>query len=258
MRRLALAISLSSLAATPHFNVAASRRSCECSAVTVSCPDTVRVTESVPFTANVENAGDARLTYDWAVSAGTIQSGQGTNSIVVDTNALLGNSSVTTTVDVKGLPESCPASASCTTPLMRVIVEDRIDEYGNIRFEDEQARLDNFAVELQNWPQGVGYIVAYGGRVGRRGEALKRAERAKSYLTTMRYIPARQVVIIDGGYHEHLTLVLKLRGPGLPPPTPRPTVDPKEVQFIKSVPKAGARRRALRRGSAKMKTRAGL
>jgi hypothetical protein len=259
MRRLVLAISLVSLAATPHFNVAASRRSCECPSVAVSCADVARTGEAVTFTVTVNGAdADAKPTYNWTVSSGTIQSGQGTNSIVVDTLGLPGNSSVTATVDVKGLPESCTSSASCTTALMLVIVEDRIDEYGDIKFEYEMARLDNFAIELLNWPQGTGYIVAYGGRVGRRGEAMKRAERAKEYLTKVRYIPTAQVVIIDGGYHEHLMLALKLRGRDAPPPVPSPTVDPTEVRFINSAPKTGARHRAARRGSAKTRARVGL
>jgi hypothetical protein len=206
----------------------------------------------VTFTATIVGAeADAKPAYNWAVSAGTIQSGQGTGSIVVDTTRLPNSSPVTATVDVKGLPESCPASASCTTALMTVIIEDRFDEYGDIKFENEMARLDNYAVALQNWPQGVGYIIAYGGRVGRRGAALKRAERAKRYLTTVRYIPAAQVVIIDGGYHEDLTLVLKLRGRDAPPPPPSPTVDPREVRFIKgkSKRKPRGRRVSLRRTS---------
>jgi hypothetical protein len=224
-------------------------RASECPVVNVSCADFVISGDPATFNANVMGGGaDAELTYHWVVSGGTIQSGQGTSSVVVDTTGLPNSSSVTATVDVKGLPEPCPDSASCTTGVMTVITEDRIDEYGDIKFEDEKARLDNFAVELQNWPQGVGYIVAYGGRVGRRGEALKRAERAKGYLTGVRDIPAGQVVIIDGGYHERLMLALKLRGRDLPPPAPSPTVDPSEVRFIKSAPKAGARRRAARRG----------
>jgi len=31
------------------------------------------------------------------------------------------------------------------------------DEYGNIKFNDEKARLDNFAVQLQNAPGSQGY-----------------------------------------------------------------------------------------------------
>jgi hypothetical protein len=247
MQRLAIAITLASLA-TFRADTEAARRAQDCPAVSVSCLDTVRVGEPATFSANIAGADpEGRLTFKWTVSAGTIQSGRETSSIVVDTAGVPRNSTLTATVDVTGLPEPCYSSASCTTAVITVNVEDRFDEYGDIKFEDEMARLDNFAVELQNWPQGVGYIIAYGGRVGRRGEALRRAERAKRYMTTVRGIPPEQVVIIEGGYQEDLRLALKLRGQDAPPPTPSPTVDPKDVRFIKSERKAGARRRRARR-----------
>ena len=129
----------------------------------------------------------------------------------------------------------------------------KIDEFGEIEWSDLMARLDNFAIELQNDPTAQGYIIAYGGRVGRRGEALKRASRAKGYLTNVRGIPAGQVVIIDGGYRTDLTLALKVRGRGAPPPEPYSTVAPAEVRFIKSVSKRAARRRRPARPRAGVK-----
>jgi hypothetical protein len=234
MRRLTSAIAIALLAlASLSFNSNAARRACDCPTLAVSCADTVPTGKSTTFKVAVSNFGrDAKFSYTWTVSAGIILSGQGTPAIIVDTTGL-GGQTVTATVEVKGLPDSCPLLSSCTTTIPALIIEDRIDEYGDISFEDEEARLDNFAVELQNWPQGRGYIVAYGGRRGRRGEARKRAERAKNYLTTVRGIPASQVVIIDGGYREDFSIALKLRSKDMPPPQPTPTVDPKEVHIIK-------------------------
>jgi hypothetical protein len=234
MRRLILSITIALLAlASLSFKSNAARRACDCPTLTVSCADTVPAGNSTTFRAAVSNfSKDAKFSYTWTVSAGTILSGQGTPAIVVDTTGL-GGQTVTATVEVKGLPDSCPLSSSCTTTMPALIIEDRFDEYGDISFEDEKARLDNFAIELQNLPQGRGYIVAYGGRRGRRGEARKRAERAKNYLTTVRGIPTSQIVIIDGGYREDFSIALKLRSKDMPPPQPTPTVDPKEVRIIK-------------------------
>jgi hypothetical protein len=242
MRRLTLIIAFALLALAPSsVNSGAARRACDCPNMTVRCPDTVPAGATSTFTVAVSNFNrDSKLSYTWTVSAGAILSGQGTPAISVDTTGL-GNQTLTATVEVKGLPDSCPKSSSCTTAVPARIIEDRFDEYGNIGFENEQARLDNFAVELQNWPEGKGYIIAYGGRRTRSGEARKRAERAKGYLTTVRNIPAKQVVIIDGGYREQLTIVLKLRSQDLPPPQPTPTVDPKEVRIIKDSPKSRRR-----------------
>ena len=40
----------------------------------------------------------------------------------------------------------------------------KFDEFGDINCESEMARLDNFAVQLQNEPAMKGIIVFYGGR----------------------------------------------------------------------------------------------
>ncbi|MET0648594.1 MAG: hypothetical protein ABW208_18435 [Pyrinomonadaceae bacterium] len=242
MKRLVLAITLASLAAQPIGGAAPRAR--QCPAVVVSCPDTVNGGEPATFAASVNNApADAKLTFKWEVSAGTISSGQGTTSITVDTTGLSGNQIVTATVEISGLPESCAKSASCTVGVRHFIFHDKVDEYGNIKFEDEQARLDNLAIELQNDPQFVGYIVGYGGRRARRGEAARRIARAKRYLMMVRGIPASRLVTIDGGHREELTVELKIRHNSLPPPESVPTVDPSEVKFIKPPSKRGARRR---------------
>src|SRR5436190_181775 len=58
----------------------------------------------------------------------------------------------------------------------------KFEEFGNIHCEDELARLDSFAIELQNHPNLVGYVIIYGGRSGRRNEAKARAARIYYYL----------------------------------------------------------------------------
>jgi len=117
----------------------------------------------------------------------------------------------------------------------------KLDEYGNIRWSDEKARLDNFAIEMQNSPTAQGYIFCYGGRVGRAGEALRRCSRARSYVNKHRGIEASRIVTIDGGYKEDLTVELWVLSSGATPPTPFPTVDPKEVRIIKSGSKSRRR-----------------
>src|SRR5438094_5783944 len=70
----------------------------------------------------------------------------------------------------------------------------KFDEFGDIKCEDEYARLDNFALQLQNEPPAKGVIIFYGGqtfrgRLPKRGEAEARAARLKSYLVGRRGIP---------------------------------------------------------------------
>lgn len=201
-----------------------------CPTVDVSCPGDTQEGQSVTFTASV-SGGDPNVTptFNWTVSAGTIASGQGTSSITVDTTGL-GGQTVTATVDVGGFDRSCSTSDSCSTQVIRTVVAKKVDEYGNIRFNDEKARLDNFAVELQNDPTAQAYLVCYGGRVGRAGEAQARCDRAKNDLVTRKGIDASRIVTVDGGYREDLTVELWVVPSGAQPPTASPNVDPSEVR----------------------------
>ena len=202
-----------------------------CPTVDVTCADTATPGDRITFRASV-SGGDPGVTptYNWTVSAGTIESGQGTDTITVSTTGLPGNSSVTATVDVGGYDRSCSTSDSCTTGLRQGPEARKIDEYGNIRFNDEKARLDNLAVELQNDPTAQGYIICYGGRVGRAGEAQRRCDRAKNDLVTRRSISADRIVTVDGGYKENLTVELWVVPQGATPPGATPSVDPSEVR----------------------------
>ena len=184
-----------------------------CPAVAVSCPSDVDEGAPITFTASV-TGGDTSVTgtYNWSVSAGTITSGQGTSSITVDTTGI-GGQTVTASVDVGGYPPACATTASCSTQVKpRVVPEARkFDEYGNIRFNDEKARLDNFAIQLQNEPGSEGYIIAYGTCAG---EGQARADRAKNYLVNTRGIDAGRVFTIDGGCRADLTVELWIRPTG--------------------------------------------
>ncbi|MCA1620064.1 MAG: PKD domain-containing protein [Acidobacteria bacterium] len=203
-----------------------------CPTVDVSCPsDPVKPGTPITFTASV-SGGDSSVTptFNWTVSAGTISSGQGTSSITVDTTGLPNNSNVTATVDVGGYDRSCPTSDSCSTGITEAPGPRKIDEYGNINFNNEKARLDNYAIELQNDPTAQGYLVCYGGRRGRTGEAQRRCDRAKDYLVTTRGVDASRIVTVDGGFREDLTVELWIVPSGATPPPSSPTVDPSEVR----------------------------
>jgi hypothetical protein len=173
-----------------------------CPTVSVTCPSDVDLGAPITFNAS---AGDGTVTYNWSVSAGTISGGQGTSSITVDTTGL-GGQTVTATVEIGGLDPSCSRTASCTTGVKPPNPEPvKFDEYGNIKFNDEKARLDNYAIQLQNQPGSQGYILAYGACAG---EAQARADRAKDYLVNTRGIDAARLVALDGGCRSELTVQL--------------------------------------------------
>ena len=108
----------------------------------------------------------------------------------------------------------------------------KFDEYGDIAFKDEKARLDNIAIELKTEPDTQLYIIGYAGRKARAGEAQTRANRAKHYLDSERRLDAGRVITIDGGHREELTLEFYIAPAGVQPPISSPTVDPSEVEII--------------------------
>jgi hypothetical protein len=100
------------------------------------------------------------------------------------------------------------------------------------------ARLDNFAVQLQQTPSSTGVIIYYGGvtfrgRLPRRGDATARATRMKPYLVNRRGIPAERIVVINGGYKLDWTAQLWIVPSGMPLPTPFTELKIERVRFRK-------------------------
>ena len=119
-----------------------------------------------------------------------------------------------------------------STSISFAAVESRkTDSFGAINCEDEMARLDNFAIELQNAPDAQGYILLYGGRRDtKRDEIQIRGARMKSYLVTRR-IDSGRIQLLDGGHQENFTIELWLVPRGASAPAATPTVDERDVRF---------------------------
>lgn len=114
------------------------------------------------------------------------------------------------------------------------------DSYGNICWEDEQARLDNFAIALQNAPTVTGEIIVFAGKQSCSGEARYRGNRARNWILKRRLDPKR-VVVIEAGFHEEVTTYLIVRPKGSDPYDLRPTLSKKEVSIKRCVDKVFAR-----------------
>ena len=108
-----------------------------------------------------------------------------------------------------------------------------IDSYGDVRFNDEKARLDNFAVVLATEPPDAkGYIIGYGGSYrARKCHGLARGNRARRWLVEMRTIDARRVIVVDGGFRDTPATELWLVRNGEEIPKPSETVARKSVRF---------------------------
>jgi hypothetical protein len=83
-----------------------------------------------------------------------------------------------------------------------------LDSFGELRISDLLARLDNFAVELQNEPGSKGFIVAYGAKHKFPGWPLRRANLSLNYLVNSRGLDAARLSVFNGGLREDTTFEL--------------------------------------------------
>ena len=110
--------------------------------------------------------------------------------------------------------------AACDLPPSR-----KIDEYGAVSDGGEKARLDKLAALLQGEQEDVkGFIVAYAGRAARAGEALRRADAAKNYLTDKNVFYNSRLNTLDCGRREHTTVELWITPVASAPPVCSPTI----------------------------------
>ena len=204
--------------------------------VSISAPKQVTDGEIITYTADVAYTGNAALKYTWKVtpSSARIISGLGSPTLNVDSTGLGGQRIISyLTADDGSADPTCAQSAqavSIIAPLeKKAIVAREFDECNNCTFDDQKARLDNLAVELQNDPTTRAYIIAYGGRMSPLGQVEKLMSRARDYLVTQRGIDASRFVVVNGGFRENDSVELWLVPSGAAPPRPTPTVQASEI-----------------------------
>ena len=213
--------------------------------VNVSAPKSVGEGEIITYAADVSYGGGATdLRYNWTISPATarIMSGAGTPTITVDSTGLGGQRIIATlAVDNGSTDPACAQTAQAVSVVAaeekKILVAREFDECNSCTFDDQKARLDNLAVELQNDPTMIGYIIAYGGRMSPIGQVEMLMKRARDYLTNERAIDGSRLVIVNGGFREGDSVELWLVPRGAATPRATPTIQASEVK------PAGTRRR---------------
>lgn len=107
----------------------------------------------------------------------------------------------------------------------------KFDEFGDIRYSDTIARLDNFAVQLQQETNARGFIIVYRSYRDLPGLSNRYALWMKNYMVGARGMPPERLVTVDGGIAPCLTQELWIVPPGA---TPNPKDDAYERPFIDS------------------------
>lgn len=205
--------------------------------VSVSAPQTVNEGEIITVAADVSYGGTSGLQYAWTVNpkGAKVISGAGTPTITVDSTGIGGQRVIATLVvtDGSGDPtcrQSAQSVAVVTAPERKVIVAREFDECANCTFDDQKARLDNLAVELQNDPSARAHIIAYGGRYSPIAQVEVLMKRARDYIVEQRGIDASRLTIVNGGFREDDNVELWVVPAGAEAPRATPTVQAGEVK----------------------------
>ena len=191
-----------------------------CPSVLISCPDKITPNQPVTFSANVAGGSpNIAPVYNWTVSGGKIISGEGKSSITVDTSGLAGQS-VRATLTMGGYNAlNCTATCVVQIPPELPICR-KFDEFPAIARNDEKARLDNYAIELQNDPSATAYVIVYPGQRGKPGEVQQHITRVVDYLANSRGIDKRRTVTIIGPTRSELMVELWVCPQGARTPIP--------------------------------------
>lgn len=185
-----------------------------CPKIAVIGPSGVtRAGDALTFTANV-GASDRnnKLEYSWTVSAGTIESGQGTSGINVRSTPEMGNTMITATVKVSGLPEDCVNTAYEEAGIEAIIDHTLPDSFGNLSKSDIRARIDNIYIRPQNSPDLKCIIVVGFNKNDPRSFKVRYLKKFLDAILSLKKDPARVKFQIKEGESE-LNTEIWLFGP---------------------------------------------
>jgi hypothetical protein len=211
--------------------------------VNLSAPSSVNDGEVITYTSDVAYKGTSALNYTWTVTPANakVLSGTGTPTITVDSTGLAGQRILATLAvdDGSGEP-TCRQVVQASTFIPALPPRENpareFDVCCNCSFDDQKARLDNLAVELQNDQSTTTYIFAYGGRTSRVGQADRLGSRARDYLVSNRGISPARIIVLNGGFREEDCVELWIVPSGATPPQPRPTVQAGDVRRPRETP----------------------
>ncbi|HMO81833.1 MAG TPA: PKD domain-containing protein [Pyrinomonadaceae bacterium] len=131
-----------------------------CPKIEVLGPPSVTIPgDVITFTATVSTSR-SDIRYEWTVSSGTIEKGQGTPVISVRTSAADAEKTITASVKVDGLLPWCNTGSSDSAVVAGFPGCGRpSDEFGSLEPDDIRARIDAFLIEIANNPNSQGLIL---------------------------------------------------------------------------------------------------
>lgn len=187
-----------------------------CPTITLtSSPTMVTAGEFILYSVHLsEEAKQYKIKYYWVVEEGEIISGQGTPTVKIKTIL----DSLNVTVEIQGLPQSCPNTFSDG------FVIDRphsisIEEFSISVTQIDKAKLDNLASYLINNPTSTGYIFEYFKKKTSQRAIKQKSQRIIDYLVRTKEIEKNMIVLQNISADKNLTRFFAVPQ-GAMPPTP--------------------------------------
>jgi PEGA domain len=202
---------------------------------TIPCPFPVKLSgpaqvsegQIVTFSSEAYYPGLSSLHYTWTLNPATahILRGDTTSKIEVDTTGLAGQRITATLLIDDGSGDSACRQVREVSILVppaekQTIVAKKFDVCCSCSFDDQKARLDNLAIELQNDPSARAYVIAYTKRSPRTAKNDFLLLRARDYLVTHRGLNASRIMTINGGDRDSDCVELWVGPLGTKPPSP--------------------------------------
>jgi hypothetical protein len=217
----------------------AGRKNCVClttieQTITTPCPyrfhlegpDRVEEGQDIVFNARNDGTSPVPLIYNWRISNGTIVSGAGTPTITVSSVGF-GGKTVEAELDVNDSVYDNKCRQLINAPTDVTPKPTRIEKVGCDQFEaraadDDKARFDNCAIQVQNIPDAELYVIIYPGTdraSTTRNTYDKLSKRTLDYLVKNRGVDPRRIKIFKGSPRLKSSYEIWIVPPGAEPPT---------------------------------------
>ncbi len=196
----------------------------DCPTLTVAAPD--KITEGNPavFSVEIKNL-KGQATYNWSISNGTIEAGQGTATITVDSKGL-GGGNITATVELGGLAAGCASTSSST------IYVEAVKKPAELYSKNEYSTAAAFTTVLDRFTKSIDrlspdplagrVIVLYPGKETKAASNMKEMERLVYAAFTKAGIDQEKYYIMNGGLRAKSYYELFIVPTGANQPVPDP------------------------------------
>ncbi len=172
--------------------------------------------EPITFAASLSKEAEKfNLEYKWTVSGGEIIEGQET--LIVRALQDESGKSLTLTLNVIGLPQGCENTSSESVFICIGFTPELIGEFSTVAPRIDKAKLDYFAIRLQNNPSAIVYIIEKFEKKTSLNTIKQKNQKIIDYLTA-KGIEKDRIVLLNTSADENLTQFISVPA-GTPPPT---------------------------------------